>query len=124
MGYGTPGDRDCRTREWADYSKDPLQASYITSLASLPDGQRLYWTAGGRVWSASVSDGEPQRVTAGDAIAMDPEGKYLVVQVIQRPGARLIRVPLNGSPQQQQEISFSGSFHLTPYPITSGAITS
>ena len=45
--------------------------------------------------------GEPKELRAGDAIAVDPAGKFLLVEVGETPVIRLIRVPLDGSREQE-----------------------
>jgi hypothetical protein len=81
----------------------------------------LYCAADGMIWSVSVSGGEVRRIRAGDAVAVDPRGQYVLVQLIEMSKSRLVRLPLNGGPEQ--EIPLTGPFHLTPYPITSAAIS-
>jgi hypothetical protein len=98
----------------------PFDKGDIISLASSPDGRVLYCSAGGTIWSLSTSSGDPHRICAGDGVAVDPRGQFVVVQVIEKPKSRLIRVPFNGG--SEQEIPLTGPFHLTPYPISSGAI--
>jgi eukaryotic-like serine/threonine-protein kinase len=99
----------------------PFTKGEISSLASSPDGKVLYCSANGTIWSVLTSSGELHRIRAGNGVAVDPRGQFLLVQVIEMPKSRLIRVPLNGSPEQ--EIPLKGPFHLTPYPISSGAIS-
>lgn len=55
-------------------------------------------------------------------MALDPQGQHLFVQIVETPKIRLIRVPLNGG--SEREIPLTGPFHLAPYPISSGAISS
>src|SRR5262249_50784653 len=61
----------------------------------------LYCAAGGTVWSIPIAGGEPRKVRAGDNIAMDPAGRYLLVEVVESPIIRLIQVPLDGSPEHE-----------------------
>lgn len=62
----------------------------ITSLAATPDGKMLYCAANGVIWSVPSTSGEPRKIRTGDPVAVDPEGKYLLVQVIENPATRLV----------------------------------
>ena len=99
----------------------PFDKGEIGSLASSADGRTLYCAADGTIWSVSTTSGELRTIRAGNGVAVDPRGRYLLVQLIETPKSRLIRVPLNGG--SEQEIQLTGPFHLTPYPIASGAIS-
>jgi len=87
----------------------------ITSLAATPDGKTLFLAAGGSIWSLPATGGEPKRIRPGDSVGVDPTGKYLLVQVIEHPKTRLVRVPLDGG--GEQEIPLTGPYHLTFEPI-------
>ena len=78
----------------------PFNHGEITALAATPDGRTIFCAAGGMVW-AIPQTGEPKELRAGDAIAVDPAGKFLLVEVGETPVIRLIRVPLDGSPEQE-----------------------
>src|SRR5262249_7141380 len=77
-----------------------VDAGSLQTLAASPDGQTLYYVTDNKVWSVPAVDGEPRMVHDGDAVAVDPNGKYLLVELTERGGVRLIRVPLDGSPEQ------------------------
>jgi hypothetical protein len=79
----------------------PFDKGDITSLASAADGKTLYCAAGGDVWSIHVESGEAKRIRAGDHVAVDPSGRYLLVQVTETPVIRLIRVPVDGGAEQE-----------------------
>jgi serine/threonine protein kinase len=79
----------------------PFAKGPITALAAAPDGQTLYCASGGVVWSIPVSGGEPRRIHTGDFVTPDPHGQYLLVAAVEGPGVRLVRVPLNGGPDQE-----------------------
>src|SRR5205814_2288794 len=70
-----------------------------------PDGKTVYCAAGGKIWALPTSGGEPRLIRVGDAVAADPTGKYLVVSVIEALVMRLIRVPLDGGPEQPISIA-------------------
>ena len=78
----------------------------IEALASSPDGQTLYYAAGGKIWAIPAADGAPKPVCEGDSVAADPRGKHLVVQLNEKGTVRLMRVPVGGGPGQP--LSFPG----------------
>jgi hypothetical protein len=80
----------------------------LRALASAPDGKAVYYVVSGSIWSVPVNGGSPRKIRDGDGVAPDPGGKYLLVQVNQTDGTRLIRVPLSGGPEETL---------ATPYPI-------
>jgi predicted Ser/Thr protein kinase len=84
----------------------PFDKGEITSLAASPDGAVLYCAASRGIWAIAAS-GEARRIHAGDHVAVDPNGRYLVIEVVQTPVIRLFRVPLDGGPEQ--EIRYSGN---------------
>jgi hypothetical protein len=102
-----------RTIAWATVGngritrKLPFDHGKISSLAATPDGKTLYCAAGGTIWAIPASGSEAIKMRTGDAVAMDPSGKYLVVQVMGAPETRMIRVPLDG--RAEQEIRQSGA---------------
>jgi len=79
----------------------------ITSLSASPDGGTLYYTASGTVWSVPVDDGMPRALRPGDSVTVDPNRNDLIVLLNERESSRLIRVPLDGTPEQ-------------PIPVESG----
>jgi hypothetical protein len=104
-----------------------VDAVDIGALAASPDGQTLYYTLNGRLWSVPASDGEPRMIRQGvGSFAVDPQGKYLVVEVYEKDGNRLVRVPLDG--RTETPLSFPGvrlAYQLTTNAIRSdGAIVS
>jgi hypothetical protein len=92
----------------------------ITSLAAAPDGHTLYSAAGGDVWSIPLSGGDPKKIHAGDAITLDPMRRALLVQIIEASRTRLVRVPLDGSPER--EVPESEPFRVYPYTIMPNSI--
>jgi WD40 repeat protein len=94
----------------------------ITSLASSPDGRTLFCAADNMVWKIPTSGGEPEKMIEGQSISVDPDGRHLIVQVIETARSRLFRVPLNGG--QKQEITLEGPFELSTRGIGPQAIRS
>jgi predicted Ser/Thr protein kinase len=92
----------------------------INSLAATPDGKLLLCSAGGAVWQIPLAGGEPKRLRAGNAIALDAAGQNLFVQVIESPRTRLVRVPLQGG--AEQEVPVQEPFHLSTNMIGPNAV--
>jgi predicted Ser/Thr protein kinase len=78
----------------------PFNHGEITALATTHDGRTIFCVAGSMVWSIPEA-GEPKALRSGDAIAIDPGGKFLLVEVGETPVIRLIRVPLDGGREQE-----------------------
>jgi hypothetical protein len=91
----------------------------IRTIIASPDGRTLYCNTEGSIWAQPVEEGSSARlIRAGSAVAIDPEGKYLAVIDEQQGHTRLLKVPLDGS--SEQEVSISGD--ARPYILETGAI--
>ena len=82
----------------------------INSLASSPDGKTLYAAADGTVWSVPSAGGDARKVREGDSIIAYPDGRHLLVAVVESSKFRLFRVPLDGG--SEDEIKMHGSIPL------------
>jgi len=91
-------------------SRIPFDKGRIEQMASSPDGKTLYCGAAGSIWAVSTSGGEVRRLRAGNFVTVEPGGESLLVQLREAPNTRLIRVPLNGGPEQ--EIRVAGPLQL------------
>jgi hypothetical protein len=98
----------------------PFDHGIVSSLAASSDGTKLYAAAGGMVWTIPVSGGAPAKLHAGDAVALEPGGQSLLIQMIQPGGTKLVRVALNTG--AEQEIALNGPWPISNYPISTGAI--
>ena len=87
----------------------------VGSLAASPDGRTLYYTAEGTVWAIPASDGTPRKISAGDSVAVDPNGKGLIVNLVEKAGVRLVRVPLAGGPEQ--DVYVRRDLTIDPLPL-------
>src|SRR5439155_16949267 len=76
----------------------------VNSLAASPDGTTLYYTAEGTLWAIPAADGTPRKISAGDGVAVDPNGKDLIVNLVEKSGVHLVRIPLSGGPQQDIQV--------------------
>ena len=77
-------------------SRGPL----ITSIASSADGETIYYSAAGSIWSIPASDGSPRKLRAGDYVAVDPYRGDMIVSLRAKDAFRLMRIPLAGGPER------------------------
>jgi eukaryotic-like serine/threonine-protein kinase len=70
-------------------------------FAGSPDGNTIYYADSGAIWAMPSDGGPARRIHDGDAVAPDPHGKYLVIQLVGRGGNQLLRVSLDGSAAQE-----------------------
>ena len=70
----------------------------IQSVALSPDGQEAYYAAAGNIWAVRFDGGKPRLVCPGDSLAMYPGGGTMLVQLVDKDGIHLERVPLQGGP--------------------------
>jgi len=92
-----------------------VKGEHVTGLAASIDGKTLYYTASGNVWAIPASDGTPCKICAGDGVAVDPNGRDLIVNLIGNTGMRLVRVPIPGGPEQ--DIHVQGDLPIDPVPL-------
>src|ERR1041384_7285599 len=78
----------------------PFDKGVITALAGTPDGKTLFCAADGTIWSIPLDGGDPHKVRAGDAVAVDPSGQNLFVELLEPAKVRLVRVSLSGGAEQ------------------------
>jgi len=52
----------------------------IQTLAASADGETLYFTAGGSVWSVATAGGEPRRICPGQWVLVRPSGSLIVAR--------------------------------------------
>jgi len=97
-----------------------VDGNAVTALAGSPDGRQVYYASAGRVWVVPSDDGAPKMIHEGDAVAVDPLGQYVVVQVKDAQETRLLRVPLGGGPAEP--IVVSSDHKLAPNPFEASAI--
>ncbi len=97
-----------------------IPAGDISALAGSLDGKTLFYVASGTVWAIPTSGGQPRRVAAGESITVDPNGKDLIVDVRDREGIRLVRIPISGG--AGVSIPIQGALRLAPINLTSNAM--
>jgi hypothetical protein len=91
----------------------------VDDIFATPDGRTLYCNSGGSIWMQPVSGGAPTLLREGDAVGMDPGGKYIAVIDVQQSHTHLWKVPLDQGPAQ--EIPISGD--ARPYVNSTGGIS-
>jgi len=80
------------------------------AVAGAPDGKSIYYALDGFVYSIPASGGEPKKLSAGNSVAVDPHGQYLVVKVDSETGSYLVRYGL--SDRSEQRIPTSGRYPI------------
>ena len=72
----------------------PVPGGAIDILASSPDGRRIFYVAGQKIWYMPAEGGEPTRIAEGDGVAAGSED--LAVTLNASDGIRLSRIPFAG----------------------------
>jgi len=101
-------------------SRVRLKTGPVQSLAASPDGQRFFYAASGFIWSIAASGGSETRITAGESVAADPNGRDLVIAFQTQDSTQLVRVPVTGG--LPQPIASRGDSRLAQPNLTSGAV--
>ncbi len=91
----------------------PFDKGEVSTMASSPDGKTLYCAAGHAIWAVPAAGGAPVRIRDGSAAAIDPDGRYLVVVMVEGASTRLYKVPLDGD--AGQEIVVRGELRPVQY---------
>ena len=97
-----------------------LQHGPVTALAASPDGATLYYAARGSIWQAPVAGGKETELAAGDGVAADPEGKYLVIAAAHPFSITLSHFPLDGG--APTAIPMQAGTQIPAPVLSSGAI--
>jgi hypothetical protein len=99
-----------------------IQSGNLAALAGSPDGKTLYFVQARQVYQVPT-DGSmpPQKVEAGNAVAVEPHTGALLIQRFEGASTRLFRLPRPGS--QLEEVAVQpGPWRLAPLPLAGGAI--
>jgi hypothetical protein len=95
----------------------------VQSLATSPDGETLYFTAGGSVWSmASNGSGEATRICPGNWVVWNPSSGRLVVGRYESSQISLFDVPVAGG--SERVIPFDRTSPLFSQFMSPGTIRS
>jgi hypothetical protein len=98
------------------------KGTYVTSLAASRDGRTLYYSAEGTIWTIPAADGTPRKIVSGDGVAVDPDGRGLIVNAFEKSGQRLFRAPLSGG--SPQPIPIQDGVSLVPLPLSAHSLRS
>jgi hypothetical protein len=93
------------------------KGKHFRGLAASMDGKTIYIGADGEIWSIPAADGTPQRIAAGDAVTVNPDGRELVLTVQQCSNPVLVRAPATGG--KAEEIRMEKGVSLAP--VATGA---
>lgn len=93
----------------------------LDALAGAPDGKTLYFVQSRQVF-AVPADGSraPQRIAAGDGVAVDPRSGGLLIQRFDNRGGHLFRLPRPGA--AAEEMPIDGPLRLAPVALSASAI--
>jgi len=79
----------------------PFDKGAIIAMTASPDGKTFYCAADHIVWSVPVSGGPLVRIRSGDAVTIDPDGKFLIVYASELTKVRVFQVPVNGGAERE-----------------------
>ncbi len=99
---------------------DAIRTDGLTSLAGSPDGDAVYYVNRGIVYGIPTTGGEPRRIHAGDFVAPDPDGRSILVKLLESNAVRLLRVPLDGG--EAVEIPVGGDVRVAPDLLAPNAV--
>jgi hypothetical protein len=60
-----------------------VQPESISVMTASPDGKTIYYVESGTIWSIRAEDGTPEKIHAGDGVAVARDGKNLFIQLAQ-----------------------------------------
>jgi hypothetical protein len=72
----------------------------IFSLSASSDGNTIFYSDAGSIWSIPAADGQARKLGPGDAVAFDSRHQDLVVQLNEKDAIRLGRMPAAGGTLQ------------------------
>ncbi len=97
-----------------------LSGIHPTGMAGSPDGKTLYYVQSKVVWAIPAEGGTGRKIRDGDAVAVDPDGRHLIIELVDKTTVRLIRVPLDGGPEVG--IAVQSDLRLAPEFLAPNAI--
>jgi eukaryotic-like serine/threonine-protein kinase len=101
---------------------DQIDGNNLSALAGTPDGRTLFYAIGGVVWKIALDtrDARPQQVSIGIQVAVDPHGRFVVVQIQDQRETRLVRLPINGG--SPEPLTVSGPYRFAPGGMYASAV--
>jgi hypothetical protein len=98
-----------------------VQSERLEALASTPDGRTLYFVQSRQVYEVPADGSKaPQKVVAGDAVAVEPKTGNLLIQRFEGAGTRLFRLLLPGGKLEAMPVQ-PGPLRLAPVPLSGAA---
>ena len=89
-------------------------------LSASPDGQTLYYSSAGAIWSQPVAGGDPMRITGGEDVVLDPAGQHLYVRRARQGANEIVRMSLSGS--DAEALPVPPDYHVAITPLTPMAV--
>jgi sugar lactone lactonase YvrE len=90
------------------------------AFAGSPDGTTVFFADSGAIWSMPIGGGPRRRLADGNSVAPDPNGRYVVTEVIGDQGVHLLHVPLDGT--APHEIPVRGDMAIAPIALAPNAV--
>jgi hypothetical protein len=97
-----------------------IDGATIVALTATPDAKDLFYVDAGAIWRVAIDGGAPQKIRAGDGVAVTPDGRRLIIQLVESGGVRWLTTNLDGS--SEQAIAVRGDARFAPAPIGPGAM--
>ncbi len=91
-----------------------------TAFSVSPDEKTLYFVEAGSISAIDLESGAVRRLRPGNGVAADPSGTSLVVQLNDRSGVHLARMPLSGG--ADVPIAIPADFRLSSSPIAGNSV--
>lgn len=94
----------------------------VMALAGSPDGKTLFYVTAGEVWAIPAEGGESRRLHAGDSVAVDPGGEFVVVKLQEKEAIRFVRVSLAGGPDFVVPVAPQNQLRLAAHTLAPNAV--
>jgi hypothetical protein len=96
-------------------------AGSIVQLAASADGSLLYYIRENTVWQVPSAGGEARRIAAANSLAVDPNGREIVLQRVgPNLAVRLFRMAVDGG--HEEEIAIDAAVRIGDVPLAANAI--
>jgi tRNA A-37 threonylcarbamoyl transferase component Bud32 len=97
-----------------------LRGFNYSAFAGSPDGTTVFFADSGAIWAMPIEGGPRRRIGEGNSVAPDPNGRYVVTEVIRDDGVHLLHVPLDGT--APHEITVRGDMPIAPIELAPNAV--
>ena len=104
------------------HSHDPRAGrGFNCSAGGFRRRQPLYYIRENTVWQVSVAGGEPRRIAAANSLAVDPNGREIILQRVgPNLAVRLFRMAVDGG--REEEIAIGASVRISETFLAANAI--